>query len=429
MRLRFLSPLSFLFRSSLPNDYLTIRLEKASRDDICPICTFEGEARYIWIWSFLWENVNNPDARDEFISAGGLCPGDLWRTVEVSRNVIKSSLGVAMVFQHLVKIVSRALETGRSTEPWIDAPSWNFHLGRDCQACATAENAARRSASRLLLAVASASPPRWLESAFPLCRAHFSSLVSRASRPQTRHRLADLQNAAFHESSKARRSSGGLRRLEAAIKPLPSFHPVPMRSESVYVNASERCPVCERLIRLEGDLPASPPSKVDLCLAHYRAASTEGTALYARFTSREEPQEEAESVRCPSCLRRRDLDASALDHTVSQIREHGAKDLLCLSHLTRALGMLTRPGSTPFLKDQLGRMDTLIRDLDDFIALHDYRYRRQPAENPDSPYRWALRFLASEPSIFAHHLPMGGCERFLPSRRRARQRLAIRSRP
>ena len=122
--------LSFLFRRSLPNDYLTIQLERACREDICPICIFEGESRYTWLWSFLWEHVNDPDARDQFISAGGLCPADLWRAVELARHVIKSSLGVAMVFQHLIKIITRALESGRSSEPWISSSPWRFRPGQ-----------------------------------------------------------------------------------------------------------------------------------------------------------------------------------------------------------------------------------------------------------------------------------------------------------
>ena len=154
--------LSFLFRQSLPNDYLTIQLERACREDICPICIFEGESRYTWLWSFLWEHVNDPDARDQFISAGGLCPADLWRAVELARHVIKSSLGVAMVFQHLIKIITRALESGRSSEPWINSSPWRFELGHGCQACATAESAAGYSATRLLLAASVSTPPAGL---------------------------------------------------------------------------------------------------------------------------------------------------------------------------------------------------------------------------------------------------------------------------
>ena len=117
------------------------------------------------------------------------------------------------------------------------------------------------------------------------------------------------------------------------------------------------------------------------------------------------------------CVQRRGLESRALEETASQIEEFGARDLLCLKHLTRGLGMLTGDGGGLFLKDQLERLNTLIGELDDFIALHDYRYGRQPAENPDSAYRWALRFLSSEPSVYARHLPLGGSERFLPGRR------------
>ena len=151
--------LSFVFRRSLPNDYLTAQLEKACERDICAICTFEGEARYNWIWSFLWEHVNDPDIREEFIAAGGLCPGDLWRSVEVARNVIKNSLGVAMVFQHLVKVVTRALESGRSGERWIGTAPWRFELGRECQACETAKGAGRRGLRRDLLLAATVDKP------------------------------------------------------------------------------------------------------------------------------------------------------------------------------------------------------------------------------------------------------------------------------
>ncbi|MCH9036732.1 MAG: hypothetical protein IH860_05380 [Chloroflexi bacterium] len=62
----------------------------------------------------------------------------------------------------------------------------------------------------------------------------------------------------------------------------------------------------------------------------------------------------------------------------------------------------------------------MIKELGDFIALHDYRYEQQPAENPDAPYRWALRFFTSEPSVASGMLSVGGAKRFLASRGSAR---------
>ena len=402
--------LSFVFRRSLPNDYLTAQLDKACAGDICAICTFEGEARYNWIWSFLWEHVNDPDIREEFIGVGGMCRADLWRSVEVARNVIKNSLGVAMVFQHLVKVVTRALESGRSGEAWIGTAPWRFGLGRGCQACETATRAGRRGMARLLLAASVDKSPSWLESGFPLCRAHFEGVVSTARRPEARSRLYELQNAGLSREARERR-------VEAAVLPIPAMFPVPVRSESVYVNASERCPVCERLQRSEGDSAAPETGRVNFCLAHYRGTKRAGTKLFAHLDPSEGSEGQAQTVDCPMCTQRGELEGRVMEEAVDQIREFGTRDLLCLGHLTKALGMLGGEANRAFLKDQLGRLTTLIGELDDFIALHDYRYGRQPAENPDSPYRWALRFLSSEPSIFAHHVPSGGSERFLPSRR------------
>ncbi len=402
--------LSFMFRRSLPNDYLTIQLEKACAGDICPVCAFEGESRYNWIWSFLWEHVNDPDTRDEFIAAGGLCPADLWRSVEVARNVIKNSLGVAMVFQHLVKVVTRALESGRSGERWIGTAPWRFELGRECQACETAKGAGRRARARLLLAATVDKPPDWLESGFPFCRAHFEGMVSAVRKPEARSRLYELQNAGLSREARERR-------VEAAVLPIPGMFPVPVRSESIYVNASERCPVCERLLRLEGDWAAPMSGRLGLCLAHYRGTKTAGSRLFAHLDPTEGSEGQTKEKGCPMCEKSDELENRALDEAISQIREYGARDLLCLRHLTRALELLDGEAGGAFLKDQLERLNTLIGELDDFIALHDYRYGRQPAENPDSAYRWALRFLSSEPSVYADHLPSGGSERFLPSRR------------
>lgn len=401
----------------MPDDYLTAQVEKACKGDICPVCTFEGESRYNWTWSFLWEHVNDPDTREELIAAGGLCPADLWRAVEMARNVIKNSLGVAMVFQHLVKVVTRALESGRSGELWIGTSPWRFELGRECQACETAKGAGRRGRARLLQAATVDKPPGWLESGFPLCREHFEGTVSVARRPEIRARLYELQNKGIAREPGKEDPSAGNERVEAAILHVPSIFPAPARSESIYLNASERCPVCERLQRWEGDSAAPETGRVNFCLAHYRGTETPGGKLVAHLGPAEGWEGQSEVEDCPMCVQRGALEGRALEEAVSQVKESGARDLLCLRHLTGALGLLDGEGAREFLEDQLGRLATLIGELDDFIALHDYRYGRQPAENPDSPYRWALRFLSSEPSIYARHLPSGGSERFLPSRR------------
>ena len=55
--------------------------------------------------------------------------------------------------------------------------------------------------------------------------------------------MYELQNAGLSRFSKGDGSGVEDRRIEAAVLPVPGMYPVPARSESVYVNASERCPV------------------------------------------------------------------------------------------------------------------------------------------------------------------------------------------
>ena len=238
-----------------------------------------------------------------------------------------------MVFQHLVKVVTRALESGHSGERWIGTAPWRFELGRECQACETAKGAGRRAQARLLLAATVDKPPDWFESGFPFCRAHFEGMVSAVRKPEARSRLYELQNAGLSREARERR-------VEAAVLPIPGMFPVPVRSESIYVNASERCPVCERLLRLEEDSAAPGPGRVNFCLAHYRGTKGKGSRLFARLDPAEGSEGQTKEKDCPMCAKFEELENLALDEAISQIREYAARDLLCLRHLTRALELL-----------------------------------------------------------------------------------------
>ncbi len=440
--------------SKLPQDFLTARLENAARGEICPICAFDGEARHIWLWSFMWESVNDPDTREEFIKAGGLCRMDNWSMVEVSRNVIKSTMGAAILFQHLAKIIVRALRQGRSSEPWIDVRGWKFDIGRRCQPCTIGKDAEGRSGQRLVLASIVSRRPPWLPSAFPLCRDHFLTLIQDTSHPRAKGALASLQKtgiespASMLEASSAA-DSQGRRRLEASLFSHSRIFPVPTRSESLYQGAIDRCPICEKLGGREEEMLETPgeraraPGPADLCLGHYRvlaqghaglgrsilAARLREEALFLEaMTSsnkaRPGDRASARAIRsrpCPLCQDREEAEEDIVQSTLQDwTGRSGADDLLCIRHLGRVAGMMPEERRKNLLSDQVDRLDRMIKELGDFIALHDYRYEQQPAENPDAPYRWALRFFTSEPSLASGMLSVGGSQRFLASRRSAR---------
>ena len=440
--------------SKLPRDYLTARLESAARGEICPICAFGGEARHIWLWSFIWENVNDPDAREEFIKAGGLCRMDNWSMVEVSRNVIKSTMGAAILFQHLAGIIVRALRQGRSPQPWIDVKGWQFDIGRRCQPCDAGKDAEVRSGQRLVLASIVSKRPPWLPTAFPLCRGHFLTLMQDSSHPRAKEALASLQNAGIEglasvlEASRAA-DSQGRSRLEASLFSQGRIFPVPTRSESLYQGAIERCPVCENLGAREEEMletlgeRARAPGLADICLGHYRAVAKRHTGLgtsilpvrlveealfLEAMTSPKKatPGDSAsagavQSRRCPLCQDREEAEKEIVQCIVQDLTgRSGADDLLCIRHLGRIAEMMPEEGRKNLISDQVVRLERMIKELGDFIALHDYRYEQQPAENPDAPYRWALRFFTSEPSVASGMLSVGGAKRFLVSRGSAR---------
>ena len=440
--------------SKLPRDYLTARLESAAGGEICPICAFGGGARHIWLWSFIWENVNDPDAREEFIKAGGLCRMDSWSMVEVSRNVIKSTMGAAILFQHLAKIIVRALRQGRSSQPWIDVKGWQFDIGRRCQPCAAGKDAEGRSGQRLALASIVSKRPPWLPSAFPLCRDHFLTLIQETSHTRAKTALASLQTTGIEglapvlEASRAA-DSQGRSRLEASLFSHSRIFPVPPRSESLYQGAIERCPICENLGGREEEMletsgeRAMTPGPVDLCLGHYRALvkkhvgldrsilparlGEEALFLEAMTSSKKArpgdsaPAGAIRSRSCPLCQDRAEAEKEIVQRTVQDLTgRSGADDLLCIRHLGRVAEMMPEEREKDLVSDQVGRLDRMIKELGDFIALHDYRYEQQPAENPDAPYRWALRFFTSEPSLASGMLSVGGAKRFLASRGSAR---------
>ena len=444
-----------LLGRKLPKDILTTKLEEAAKGDICPICAMEGYARYIWLWSFLWESVNDPDTREEFIKGGGLCRADNWSMVEVAQTRIKSSLGVAIVYEHLAKVIGRAMRQGaRTTEPWIDIGHGTFSIGQKCQACTTGKEAEDRSVRRLALATTVNHPPDWLGGAFPVCYNHIRQLLRRAPRPEAKSTIAPLQKSRMQELEAAVRTPeiGSKRRhsrLEASLFHRGTQFAIPERSDRLYKGAAERCPICREVGEREQELleevyrldegQTSPP----LCLGHYAALSRKckGSGEALRSTRLKEELHLLEAYAsspgaesgagyidtqgdAPACAICRSRDEAEGEVLRSRLPEwtgpQGPKDLLCLHHLGRGLTLASGKDKERLLSDQRDKLAGLMRELSEFIAMHDYRSPRRPPEDPDSPYRWALRFLTSEPAVIAPFLGVGGADRFNPSRTSSR---------
>ncbi len=423
----------------LPDDLLTTQLERASNNDLCPICYMDAETRYTWLWSLMWESVNDPDSRDEFIEAGGLCRADNWAMVEVALVQIKSSLGVAILFEHMARLIERAITgSGASPEPWIDASRLHFDLGRGCRACSTGNSAAHRSIDRLALAALVPDTPLWLERAFPMCHDHMRLLIKRTSSARARETFAGLQMAGLrHLSSTDRPPPDKLKkrppRLDAALFSRGDRFPVPHGALNLHRTAVERCPICESLASGERALIEDEPWSEDSfqpdlpCLGHHLqlgagndrlADSLRSTALEAQSQQLGLPRTSIPVTRCPICQRAADLEGEIVQTRANRwTKAVNGDDLICVRHLESMAGSEVLKDRGGLLEVQGERLAYLIRELQGFIALHDYRSAQRPPEGADSPYRWALRFFTSEPAGMAQLLSVGVAEHFLPSRR------------
>lgn len=82
-------------------DFLTATLERALGRSRCAICELRAETEERWLWTFLWELVNDPGVREQLAAAWGFCPRHGWRLHAVARQGSFGGLGPAIVFADL----------------------------------------------------------------------------------------------------------------------------------------------------------------------------------------------------------------------------------------------------------------------------------------------------------------------------------------
>ncbi|HXF81800.1 MAG TPA: DUF6062 family protein [bacterium] len=90
-------------------DLVFIKLQDALAATGCPICRIVRQAEQRYLWGYLYEQVNDPHSREEFIAARGFC-ADHARALLAFHDV----LGVAILYRHLVGELTAALERASS---------------------------------------------------------------------------------------------------------------------------------------------------------------------------------------------------------------------------------------------------------------------------------------------------------------------------
>ncbi|MCL4561174.1 MAG: DUF6062 family protein [Chloroflexi bacterium] len=131
----------------------------------CPACRQYRETAEHAMESFLWENVNDPEARGEIMAAYGFCPEHtrLFVAAELSNSGIV--LGVNIVYEHLGRLVSQELQdlAGHNWTPGgmgnllaslgfkgkVSYPATILMPKGQCPICETAEKGALESLATL----------------------------------------------------------------------------------------------------------------------------------------------------------------------------------------------------------------------------------------------------------------------------------------
>jgi hypothetical protein len=108
----------------MQRDLMFHHVYEALDRDRCAICHVSVEAVEKYLWTFLYEGVNDPWFREVFIDARGFCPVHAWRLPAFHN----SATGVAIVYRHLLQEFLDAFASqteraavgsgGRRWRPW-----------------------------------------------------------------------------------------------------------------------------------------------------------------------------------------------------------------------------------------------------------------------------------------------------------------------
>ncbi len=106
-------------------DILTFNLVNAFHQEAeCPVCYLKRiyEARYIF--TLLWENVNDGDTRVRFVTALGFCRKHAWQLAETERDRFGGGLGTGILYQDLTHRAQQGLAELRQRENLLARLSW-----------------------------------------------------------------------------------------------------------------------------------------------------------------------------------------------------------------------------------------------------------------------------------------------------------------
>lgn len=182
----------------MQRDALFHGVYRALHADRCAVCELSLEAVARYLWGFLYERVNDPWSRADFIAARGFCSTHAWQLAR-GRD---SATGLSIVYRHLLEefgealsvILARQLAVGAS-QRWraLFGPQHGEALAREvgqwlerrrpCLACQQQWEAEERSVAATAAALTDDDFRARYEASFGLCLPHLVAVTAAAEDP------------------------------------------------------------------------------------------------------------------------------------------------------------------------------------------------------------------------------------------------------
>jgi hypothetical protein len=95
-----------------PVDITFVKVQDALEKPGCPICRVSTDVTRRFLWTYLYERVNDPPSRRELLASRGFCARHGWALREQ-----RDALGVAILYRHLLQELTCDISRTTSVRP------------------------------------------------------------------------------------------------------------------------------------------------------------------------------------------------------------------------------------------------------------------------------------------------------------------------
>lgn len=180
------------------DDLIFVKVREALSLGGCPICRLANGSAQRFLDGFLYERVNDPRAREEFLASRGFCPHHAWALQQ-----FYDAFGVAILYRHLLQELLQELQPFAEGTPILGSRRGAREAAarlrsallpkRTCPACEVARSTEEAALAALLERLDVPEVRERLSTTSWLCLPHFLMGVAMAREGTQVRRLAQIQ--------------------------------------------------------------------------------------------------------------------------------------------------------------------------------------------------------------------------------------------